>query len=234
VILEVISPDGKVVDRIPLRLDVLKDLNALYRRLPDGKYRLLLRRDGREIPIFREVLVLRGGRIFDSNRPEETQDKPPGGKAPEKTTPAADGTSQLSPAEIERLWQRLLVEQALAAARENRAGGVPSPSVETVSGTPAERTDEAAAATVEPPALGAGAVDNRPADSESEHSGFKADDRLAVSGQPLAGAAVLVGLAAGKSRADQPSAVAGGVAPKDASRLATRLWRKISKWLRKA
>ncbi len=84
VILEVLSPDEELIERIPLRLEVLKDLDALYRRLPDGKYRLLLRRDGREIPIFPQVLEIRGGRVIDPERVEETQDKPPGGKAPAK------------------------------------------------------------------------------------------------------------------------------------------------------
>jgi hypothetical protein len=109
VILEVLSPTDEILGKpIELRLDVLKDLNALYRRLPDGRYRLLLRRDGRELPIFREVLVIRGGRLIDPNRLEDTQDKPPGTKAPAKDQPPA---KEMSREDVERLWNRLLAER---------------------------------------------------------------------------------------------------------------------------
>jgi hypothetical protein len=223
VVLEVLSPDEEVIDRIRLRLDVLKDLDALYKRLPDGKYRLFLRRDGREIPIFREVLAIRGGRVMDPTRPEDTQDKPPGSRV--SGQPKTEMSLNLSPVEIERLWQRLLAGQALPdGAPPAEAGDEVIEPPEAESGTRRPRVHDAAR---EPRAL-RGTVDKTAAARESEQTG----EKVQAAGQPLAGAAAVLGLAAAMSNEQSsrlPTAASEDGKP---GRLAS-FWRRVRRWLRR-
>jgi PKD repeat protein len=85
--LQVISPDGIVVESYRLRDEVLTDLRGFISRLPDGHYKIVLvRAESRRLVL--DVYV-RGGHVVDpSDDSEGTRDKPPTEDAKKHEAPA--------------------------------------------------------------------------------------------------------------------------------------------------
>ncbi len=96
VILEVIGPDGKVTDRVQMEEDVLDDLPGLFRKLPDGHYKILLKEPGERSPRLLLDVTLRGGR---PENPAEDAAPVPGaaeqGVRNEEDAPATGGLTPL-------------------------------------------------------------------------------------------------------------------------------------------
>jgi large repetitive protein len=88
VVLEVIGPDGTVLQRVVLSEDVLDDIDGVIRKLPDGRYRFSLREPGEtQLRLLQDVEV-RQGRISDDR--DATRDRPP-------TLPAAPNLPMPAP-----------------------------------------------------------------------------------------------------------------------------------------
>jgi len=78
VILEVLAPDGSVLQRVTLPEDVLDDLDGVVKQLPDGRYRFLLREPGESRLRLLQDVEVRQGRI--SSDADDARDRPPGMK----------------------------------------------------------------------------------------------------------------------------------------------------------
>jgi hypothetical protein len=72
------SPDNKVIGRYRLKEEWLANLRALFAKLPDGKYQIVLKRtDSDTERLVMEVYVRRGRVIDPSDDSEGTRDRPP-------------------------------------------------------------------------------------------------------------------------------------------------------------
>jgi len=75
VILQVMSPDGKVSEEVSMNEQVLDDLPKLFRQLPDGHYKIFVKEPGESGKRLLLDLSLRGGKPADDST--GGQDKPP-------------------------------------------------------------------------------------------------------------------------------------------------------------
>jgi hypothetical protein len=232
VILEVLSPDQKVVQRVVLSLDVLKDLDALYRRLPDGWYMLLLRRNGREVPVFPKPFLIRAGRVIDPARADETPDRPPAAKKPGMETPMPKELSQadlpqadlsqadLSQADVERLWQQLAAQQAARETSDGQAP-LPVPSATEKPGTP----------TKAPPLPAAGQrVDATPPGESVAADVLETQD---ATGRASAAASAAVFFSVATVKAQEPNQERGAAAETPLGKrpgTVARILRRVMKW----
>lgn len=91
VFLRVISPKGETVEDIPLTDTVLDDLPGLFKRLPDGRYQILVREPGEQRDRLIMDVNVRQGKPAGEN--EATQDRPP--TATQQAQPP--GMSAISP-----------------------------------------------------------------------------------------------------------------------------------------
>jgi hypothetical protein len=145
VILSVVLPDGEEREAVRLQVDVLSDMPQLFKKLPDGRYRLYLTDPGSEQHRMVIDVDLREGRPFDpADESEAAQDRPPLTDA-DTLPPPSVALPQAAPADE----QIPLGNPRVPAA--NRQSSVDMPTI-----------DEPAAATpawVEPAlAVGVGAV----------------------------------------------------------------------------
>jgi hypothetical protein len=76
--LEVVGPDGKVIETHRIEDEVLFDLRAFFRTLPDGRYRIyLVREENRTRRLIIDVYVRRGRVVEPGDVTEGTRDRPP-------------------------------------------------------------------------------------------------------------------------------------------------------------
>jgi PKD repeat protein len=81
-LLELIRPDGTVGDTARLRAEVLNNLPALFRNLPDGHYRIFLVQADTQVRRLVIEVFVRDGRLIDpSDDSEGARDRPPGAEA---------------------------------------------------------------------------------------------------------------------------------------------------------
>lgn len=109
VVIQVLGADGEVLQSVALNESVLDDLPRIFKKLPDGQYKVVVREPGE--PVERTVLEveLRQGRIV--NEQEQDLDRPPretgnpSGVNPEANMPGAGNHG--APSESERMAQFL-------------------------------------------------------------------------------------------------------------------------------
>ena len=76
--LQVISPEGEVLERYRLKDEALADLRGLISTLPDNHYKIyLVRTDNNSRRLVLDVYVRRGRVVDPSDESEGTRDKPP-------------------------------------------------------------------------------------------------------------------------------------------------------------
>jgi PKD repeat protein len=76
--LEVVGPDGEVIEVHRIEDEVLFDLRAFFRTLPDGRYRIyLVREENRTRRLIIDVYVRRGRVVEPGDVTEGTRDRPP-------------------------------------------------------------------------------------------------------------------------------------------------------------
>jgi PKD repeat protein len=76
--LEVVGPDGEVIEVHRIEDEVLLDLRAFFRTLPDGHYRIyLVREENRSRRLIIDVYVRRGRVVEPGDDTEGTRDRPP-------------------------------------------------------------------------------------------------------------------------------------------------------------
>jgi hypothetical protein len=98
--LRVVSPDGEEGEDIDVPLDTLRDLPTLFRRLPDGHYRLYLtERGGGQRRLVLDVFVRRGQPADPEDLGSGSELSSPGGAA----TPGGPGTDRA--ALLQQYWE---------------------------------------------------------------------------------------------------------------------------------
>jgi plastocyanin len=76
VTLRVVKPTGEDGDPVLLSDDMLSDLPRLFKKLPDGRYRIYLSDDGRQRVVI-DVFIRQGKAVDPGDEAEGTQDRPP-------------------------------------------------------------------------------------------------------------------------------------------------------------
>ncbi|MDX1965456.1 MAG: hypothetical protein SFX18_20085, partial [Pirellulales bacterium] len=91
-VLRIVLPDGSESPNIPLQDRVLQDLPGLFKKLPDGRYRIYLIQENNQRLVV--DVVIRQGQAFDPTEPNsDSQDRPP----PRVVLPPAQDDSTLPP-----------------------------------------------------------------------------------------------------------------------------------------
>ena len=96
--LDVISPDGKVIKKVPLSEEALSDLRKLFANLPDNRYQIyLVRADNGTRRLVMDVFVRRGRVIEPSDQSEGNRDRPPATEGTPKNGAQQNGAQQNRP-----------------------------------------------------------------------------------------------------------------------------------------
>jgi hypothetical protein len=209
VILEVIDPNGNVTDRVVMDESVLDDLPGLFRKLPDGHYRIKLKEAGERAPRLLLDVTLRGGR--PENTAEGEPEAPPGDGA---GAPGADAVQEMGlvPA----------VESSLAVAT---IGSV----LDVAVAAPCLPDSDAPPIVTLPAVVLAPAASQKEIDLGHEMEERNRDGLPAVAASAFSAVSLVVGSARSwEDRVDEALAEAGAQTLSKAARLARRVRRPMA------